>query len=53
MQIVILASTHTVETSDSIVIADTVIVGKVPDGYTAINKADNELIGDIVDFRAE
>lgn len=53
MQIVVLTSRHTVETSDSIVIADTVIVGKVPDGYTAINKADNELIGDIVDFRAE
>lgn len=42
-----------VEIEDSVVVADTVIVGKVPDGYTAINKADGELIGDIVDFRAE
>ena len=41
------------EIEDSVVVADTVIVGKVPDGYTAINKADGELIGDIVDFRAE
>ena len=42
-----------VEIEDSVVVADTVIVGRVPDGYTAINKADGELIGDIVDFRAE
>lgn len=53
MQISVLTRTFTVDVLDSIVVADTVIVGKVPDGYTSINKATDELIGDIVDFRAE
>ncbi|MBQ7897661.1 MAG: sporulation protein YunB [Clostridia bacterium] len=53
MQIAVLTGIYSVETEDSIVVADTVIVGKVPDGYTAINKASDELIGDIVDFKAE
>lgn len=53
MQIAILTGVYSVETEDSIVVADTVIVGKVPDGYTSINKASDELIGDVVDFKAE
>ena len=53
MKIVMLTKAYDIEVFDRVVIADTVIVGKVPDGYTAINKADNELIGDIVDFKAE
>lgn len=53
MEIVILTKAYTVRTEDSIVVADTVIVGKVPDGYTSINKASDELIGDVVDFKAE
>ncbi len=44
---------HSFFVTDSLPVADTVIVGKVPDGYTAINKASDELIGDIVDFKAE
>lgn len=53
IQVSVLRKSFTVEAEDSIVIADTVIVGKVPDGYTAINKASDDLIGDIVDFKAE
>ncbi len=53
MQVSVLTRTFTVDVFDSITVADTVIVGKVPDGYTAINKASDDLIGDIVDFRAE
>lgn len=49
----LLTGNVTFEFTDSIPIADTVIVGKVPDGYTSINKASDELIGDIVDFKAE
>ncbi len=37
---------------DSIVISDSVIVGKVPDAYTDINKIEDELLGDVVDFSA-
>lgn len=53
LQIIVLTKATTVEVEDVIVLADTVIVGRVPDGYTAINKASDELIGDIVDFKAE
>ena len=53
MSIALFTKPKKLEIEDSVVVADTVIVGKVPDGYTAINKADGELIGDIVDFRAE
>jgi len=38
--------------SDTIVLADTVIVGRVPDAYTDINKIEDELLGDVVDFSA-
>lgn len=53
MQISVLTRTFELDVLDSIVLADTVIVGKVPDGYTSINKASDDLIGDIVDFKAE
>ncbi len=38
--------------SDTVVISDSVIVGKVPDAYTDINKIEDELLGDVVDFSA-
>lgn len=53
MSIALFTKPRTFEVEDGIVIADTVIVGKVPNSYTDINKADGELIGDVVDFRAE
>lgn len=50
---VILLGEHTsVEVKDNIIISDTVIVGRVPDAYTNIEKADSETVGDIVDFKA-
>ena len=33
-------------------LVDTVIVGRVPDSYTDIEKIDDETLGDIVDFKA-
>ncbi|MBO5908716.1 MAG: sporulation protein YunB [Clostridia bacterium] len=53
LNIALFTKPRKLEIEDSVVIADIVIVGRVPDGYTAVNKADGELIGDIVDFRAE
>ena len=38
--------------SDTVVLSDTVIVGRVPDAYTDINKIEDELLGDVVDFSA-
>ncbi|MBQ9975206.1 MAG: hypothetical protein IJP16_01760 [Clostridia bacterium] len=38
--------------SDTVVLTDTVIVGRVPDAYTDINKIEDELLGDVVDFSA-
>ena len=52
MQIVLLLKSYSFEISDSITVADTVIVGAIPDSYTVVNKADNDLIGDIVDFKS-
>ena len=50
---VIILGRHTyVDVSDSVPIADTVIVGGVPDAYTKIEKTDSETVGDIVDFSA-
>ena len=50
---VIILGEHTaVDVCDSIVIADSVIVGKVPDAYTEIERADADLVGDVVDFKA-
>lgn len=50
--VIILGRHNDVEICDSIVISDTVIVGRVPDSYTDIEKIDDETLGDIVDFRA-
>ncbi len=38
--------------SDTVVLSDTVIVGRVPDAYTDINKIEDEMLGDVVDFSA-
>ncbi len=38
--------------TDTVVLTDTVIVGRVPDAYTDINKIEDELLGDVVDFSA-
>ena len=38
--------------SDTVVICENIIVGKVPDAYTDINKIEDEALGDIVDFSA-
>lgn len=45
---------HTIDchVSDTVVLTDTVIVGRVPDAYTDINKIEDELLGDVVDFSA-
>ncbi len=51
--IIVLGEHSEIEISESIVLADTVIVGKVPSSYTDINKIDDETLGDVVDFRAE
>lgn len=50
--VIILGRHNTVEVCDSTVISDTVIVGRVPDSYTDIEKIDDETLGDIVDFKA-
>lgn len=50
--VIILGRHNTVEVCDGIVISDTVIVGRVPDAYTDIEKIDDETLGDIVDFKA-
>lgn len=50
--VIILGRHNSVEVCDGIVISDTVIVGRVPDSYTDIEKIDDETLGDIVDFKA-
>ena len=50
--VIILGKHNSVDITDSIVIADTVIVGRVPDAYTDIEKVDDDTVGDIVDFMA-
>lgn len=50
--VMVLSRSISCNVSDSIVLADTVIVGKVPDAYTDINKIEDEELGDIVDFAA-
>lgn len=50
--VIILGHHNTVEITDSIVVADTVIVGRVPDAYTKIENLDDDLVGQIVDFKA-
>lgn len=50
--VIILGRHNAVEVCDSTVISDTVIVGRVPDSYTDIEKIDDETLGDIVDFKA-
>lgn len=50
--VIILGRHSAIDVTDSIVVADTVIVGGVPDSYTDIEKVDDETIGEIVDFKA-
>ncbi|MBR6633476.1 MAG: sporulation protein YunB [Clostridia bacterium] len=50
--VIILGEHNTVEVTDSVVIADTVIVGRVPDAYTHIEDLDDETVGEIIDFKA-
>ena len=51
--VIVLGEHISVDVCDSIVVADSVIVGKVPDAYTEIERADSDLVGDVVDFKAE
>ena len=50
--VMVLSRTLECRISDSILLSDTVIVGRVPDAYTDINKIEDELLGDVVDFSA-
>ena len=50
--VMILSRTVECRISDSVVLSDTVIVGRVPDAFTDINKIEDELLGDVVDFSA-
>lgn len=50
--VMILSRTVECRVSDAVVLSDTVIVGKVPDSFTDINKIEDELLGDVVDFSA-
>lgn len=50
--VIVLGKHNIVDVGDSIVVADTVIVGRVPEAYTDIEKADDDTIGEIVDFKA-
>lgn len=50
--IMVLSRTVECRVSDVVVLSDTVIVGKVPDAFTDINKIEDELLGDVVDFSA-
>ncbi len=50
--VMILSRTVDCRVSDAVVLSDTVIVGKVPDAFTDINKIEDELLGDVVDFSA-
>lgn len=50
--VIILGEHNTIEVTDSVVIADTVIVGRVPDAYTEIEDIDDETVGEIIDFKA-
>lgn len=50
--VIVLGEHISVDVCDSIVIADSVIVGKVPDAYTEIERAEADLVGDVVDFKA-
>jgi sporulation protein YunB len=50
--VMVLSRSISCNVSDSIVLADTVIVGNVPDAYTDINKIEDEELGDVVDFAA-
>ncbi len=50
--VIVLGEHNSVKVSDSMVIADTVIVGRVPDAYTSIENLDDETVGEIIDFKA-
>jgi sporulation protein YunB len=50
--VMVLSRSMECHVSDTVVLADTVIVGRVPDAYTDINKIEDELLGDVVDFSA-
>lgn len=50
--VMILSRSVECRVSDTVVLSDTVIVGKVPDAFTDINKIEDELLGDVVDFSA-
>jgi len=50
--VMILSRTVDCRVSDAVVLSDTVIVGKVPEAFTDINKIEDELLGDVVDFSA-
>ncbi len=50
--VIVLGDHNTVKVTDSMVIADTVIVGRVPDAYTSIENLDDDIVGEIIDFKA-
>lgn len=52
LSVILPSEDTTAEISCAVAIAETVIVGEVPDAYTDINKIGDELLGDIVDYAA-
>ncbi len=52
MGVVVLGNVISVEVCDKVLVADTVIVGSVPDAYTKIEKLDSDTLGDVIDFKA-
>ena len=53
MAVILLRKQKSVDISDRVLIADTIIVGKVPDAYTSINRLTEEEEGDVFDFMAQ
>lgn len=51
--VILLSRSVECHVSDTVTLADTVIVGKVPDAYTDINKIGDDFLGDVVDFSAQ
>ena len=50
--VLLLGRYSSIDIEDSILIADTVIIGPVPDAYTNVERLDSETCSDLIDFKA-
>ncbi len=50
--VLLLGRYSSIDVEDSILVADTILIGPVPDAFTNVERLDDDTCGDLIDFKA-